>query len=133
MSAQPDARRMTTPMSRVIGLGSAKDGVEHWWAQRLTSIALIPLTLLFVIPFAATVGEGFDAMRALYGHPFHAIVAILFLAVAFHHNRQGLQVVIEDYVHGKGARTTLLVLNALLNGLFAAIAIFAIAKIAFTA
>ena len=120
-----------TPMSRVLGLGSAKDGVEHWWSQRVTSVALTPLTILFVIPFAGVIGEGYDAMRALYANPFHAVVAILFIGVTFLHLAQGLQVVIEDYVHDKGARTTLLLTNTLTCGALGVAGVFAVAKIAF--
>ncbi|MCI4660593.1 MAG: succinate dehydrogenase, hydrophobic membrane anchor protein [Neomegalonema sp.] len=127
-SANSDLR---TPANRVLGLGSAKDGVGHWWAQRLSSVALIPLTFLFVIPLAGVIGEGFDAVRALYQQPYHAIIAILFLAVTFWHHQQGLQVVIEDYVHGKGSRTIMLVLNSLVTVALAVIGIFSVAKIAF--
>lgn len=119
-----------TPLGRVAGLGSAKDGVHHWWAQRLTSIALIPLTLLFVLPFARAIGESHEAVLALYSQPFHALVAILFIAVTFQHLMQGLQVVIEDYVHAKGARTTLLIGNVLFCWLLGAAGVFAVVKIA---
>ncbi|MEO1328162.1 MAG: succinate dehydrogenase, hydrophobic membrane anchor protein [Pseudomonadota bacterium] len=128
-----------TPMNRVLGLGSAKDGVGHWWEQRLSSIALIPLTLLFVAPFLSAYGqsafgaEGHLAVLAIYSDPSNAIVAILFVAVSFWHLQQGLQVVIEDYVHAKAARTTLLIGNALGCWAVAAVGVFAILKIAFTA
>ena len=124
---------LQTPMNRVLGLGSAKEGVSHWWTQRLSSIALAPLTILFVIPFGQTLGEGRDAVLALYGQPYHAIVAILFLAVTFHHLAQGLQVVIEDYVHAKKPRTALLVVNSLGCAALGAAGVFAVLKIAFTA
>jgi succinate dehydrogenase / fumarate reductase membrane anchor subunit len=120
-------------MNRVLGLGSAKDGVGHWWSQRITSIALLPLTILFVIPFAGAVGEGYEAVRLVYADPFNAIVAALFLAVTFYHLAQGLQVVIEDYVHGKGARTVLLLANTLFCGLVGFAGVFAVLKLAFTA
>ncbi|MBX2856638.1 MAG: succinate dehydrogenase, hydrophobic membrane anchor protein [Rhodobacteraceae bacterium] len=122
---------LKTPRSRVMGLGSAKDGVEHWWSQRVTSVALVPLTILFVVPFATVIGEGYDAMRSLYANPFNAVVAILFIGVSFLHLAQGLQVVIEDYVHDKGARTTLLLTNTLSCGLLGVAGVFAVAKIAF--
>lgn len=122
-----------TPMNRVIGLGSAKDGVGHWWAQRLSSIALIPLTIFFVWPFASALGsgaEGFAAVQETYRNPYNALIAILFIAVSFHHLQQGLQVVIEDYVHGKAARTVLLVGMTMFCWLFGAAGVFAVAKIA---
>lgn len=102
-----------TAKSRVTGLGAAGVGAHHWWTHRLSSIALIPLTLLWVVPFAQTLGDGHGAVLALYGNPIHAIIAALFIAVSCHHLAQGLQVVIEDYVHGKGWRTALLVGNSL--------------------
>lgn len=121
-----------TPRARVSGLGSAGDGTHHWWTMRLSSIALIPLTILFVFPFVEALGEGHAEMTAIYANPLHAIVAILFLAVGFHHLAQGLQVVIEDYVHAKGWRTGALIANSLLCGALGLAGVFAILKIAFT-
>lgn len=122
-----------TPFSRVIGLGSAKDGVHHWWMQRVTAVALIPLTLFFVLPFGQSLGEGYQSALLTYENPFHAIVAVLFLAVAFRHLALGLQVVIEDYVHGKAVRTAALLANTLFCTLFAVTGIFGVLKIAFGA
>ena len=119
-----------TDRARAHGLGSAKEGTHHWWSQRMTAIALVPLGLLFIVPFAQALGDGHEAALALYGHPFNAIVAGLFILVAFNHLRLGLQVVIEDYVHG-GARTVALILNMLFCALFAFGGLFAVAKIAF--
>lgn len=121
-----------TAKARVTGLGASGDGTHHWWTQRLTSIALIPLTLLWIFPFAQALGGGHEAVLALYGHPFHAIVAVLFIGVTFHHHAAGLQVVIEDYVHHKGLRTAALVANSLICGALAVAGIFAVLKIAFT-
>ena len=120
-----------TDRARAHNHGSAKEGTDHWWHQRLTAIALIPLGLLFVFPFAMTVGDGFEAMTALYSNPIHAIIAALFIIVAFNHLRLGVQVVVEDYVHGAMGKT-LLILNSLLCAAFAFAGVFAVAKIAFT-
>ncbi|MBA3325404.1 MAG: succinate dehydrogenase, hydrophobic membrane anchor protein [Rhodobacteraceae bacterium] len=122
-----------TDKARVLGLGSAKDGAGHWWSQRLTSVALIPLTILFVFPFVQSLGAEFETVRATYANPFHAIVAILFIGVTFLHFQQGLQVVIEDYVHHKAIRTFALLANTLLTWAFGLSGVFAVAKIAFTA
>lgn len=122
-----------TARARVTGLGAAHGGVHHWWTQRITSVALIPLTVLFVVPFAQVLGDGYEAVRALYSHPFHAIVAVLFLSVSFHHLAQGLQVVIEDYVHAKAWRTGLLIANSLFCAALGVAGVFAVLKIAFTA
>ena len=69
-----------TDRQRVQGLGTSGHGVGHWWSQRLTSVALVPLTICFIFPFAQALGAGFERVREVYGHPFNAVVAILFLA-----------------------------------------------------
>lgn len=120
-----------TDTSRVIGLGSARAGVEHWWSQRVTAVALIPLTLLFIFPLSSVIGGGIEEVRALYAAPFNAIVAILFIAVMFRHLSLGLQVVIEDYVHGGAARTAALLCNTGFCWLFGLSGVFAVAKMAF--
>ena len=119
-----------TDYKRVAGLGSAKEGTHHWWTQRLSSIALVPLTICFVWTFGSTLGSDYEGVRETYSNPWNAVVAILFLLVGFHHLMQGLQVVIEDYVHGK-AGVALQILNTLLCWGFAIAGIFAVAKIAF--
>ena len=119
-----------TARARVSGLGSAGEGTHHWWTQRITSVALIPLTILFAIPFARALGSDYGAVLALYANPFHAIVAVLFLGVGFHHLAQGLQVVIEDYVHAKAWRTALLLGNTMFCFTFGLAGIFAVLKIA---
>jgi succinate dehydrogenase membrane anchor subunit len=121
-----------TDLQRVQGLGTAGGGTSHWWAQRLTAVAMIPLTLCFIFPFAQNLGAPWIEVRETYGHPFNAVVAILFLAVGFRHLQQGVQVVIEDYVHDKPLRTAMLLANTLLTLAFAATGIFAVAKIAFS-
>lgn len=122
--------RFLTDRARVTGLGTAREGVGHWWVQRVTAVALVPLTVLFVIPFAQSLGAGHEAVLQTYRHPFHAIVAILFLGTTFYHLKLGLQVVIEDYVHGKGARTAAVIANTLLCWLSGLTAVFAVARIA---
>jgi succinate dehydrogenase / fumarate reductase, membrane anchor subunit len=119
-----------TDRARAAGLGSAKDGVGHWWVQRVTAVALVPLAVLFVIPFAQTLGQGHEAVLATYGHPFHAIVAILFIGTGFHHLKLGLQTVIEDYVSATGTRTVALIANTLGCWLFGLTGVFAVVKIA---
>ena len=125
--------RYLTDRARVNGLGSAKDGTGHWWSQRITAVAQVPLTLLFIFPFVQSLGDAHAEVLATYGNPFHAIVAILFILVTFYHLQQGLQVVIEDYVHGKAARTAALLANTLLTSAVGLTGVFAVARIAFTA
>jgi len=121
-----------TPKALAAGAGSAGTGTHHWWTQRITSVALIPLTALAIWPFATALGGERADVLAAYADPFNAIVAILFLAVGFHHLAQGLQVVIEDYFHHKVWRTGLLLGNQMLCALFGFAGIFAVLKIAFT-
>lgn len=120
-----------TDLKRVIGYGSAKEGTGHWWGQRVTAVALIPLFILGIWPLDAALGSSLEEVRAIYANPFNAIVAILLLAVLFRHLQMGLQVIIEDYVHGKFARTAALLSNTLLCALFGLTGVFAVAKIAF--
>lgn len=121
-----------TDYGRVHGLGSAKDGTEHWWRQRITAIALALLAPFFVFPFASSLGDGFDAVQETYSNPFTAIVAALFVVISFYHLALGLRVVIEDYVHDKGWRIVALVANSGFCILFGFAGLFAIAKIAFS-
>jgi succinate dehydrogenase / fumarate reductase membrane anchor subunit len=114
-------------------LGSAKEGTHHWLMQRVTAIAMIPLSLLFVWNFLGVFGANQAAVVAKFQQPFVAFGTMLFVLVAFQHLQQGLQVVIEDYVHGKVSRTVLVLLNILLTWGFALAGVFALAKIAFNA
>ena len=120
-----------TDRQRVRGLGTAHEGTGHWWSQRLSSIALIPLTLCFIFPFAQNLGQNFETVRATYATPLNAIVAILFLLVGFLHLQQGVQVVVEDYVQDKPLRTAALLANTLICWALALTGAFAVAKIAF--
>lgn len=122
-----------TDYSRVQGLGGAGDGVHHWWIQRMTSVALVPLTILFLIPFGRALGGGYEALIATYGQFGNALTAILFLSIASWHFAIGIQVVIEDYIHGNAARVTLLILAKLFSFTLAAAGILAVATILFRA
>lgn len=122
-----------TDYSRAHGWGSAHAGVHHFWVQRVTAIALIPLTILFVFPFADALGSGYEAVRATYRNGWNAFVAISFLIVALWHLKLGLEVIIDDYVHSKPLRLTFLLANIILNAAFAIAGVFAVAKIAFSA
>jgi succinate dehydrogenase / fumarate reductase, membrane anchor subunit len=119
-----------TPRSRAIGLGAAKEGVGHWWSSRLTSVALIPLGLFFIFPFVRALGEPWPDVLLIYSNPWNAIIAILFIGVTFLHLQQGLQVVIEDYIHHKPLRTTLMLLNIGLTWLLGLAGVFAVLRIA---
>lgn len=90
---------LQTPLARVLGRGSAREGVEHWWWQRLTAVALVPLGIWFVIAVISLVGAGYPEARAWVTAPLNMVLLIAFSAALLHHAQLGLQVVIEDYVH----------------------------------
>jgi succinate dehydrogenase / fumarate reductase membrane anchor subunit len=114
---------MRSPLGNARGLGSAKEGLHHWWAQRLTSIALIPLTFWFVVSLIQLAHGESGAMYEWLLSPYHATVLILFIAVGFHHGVLGMQVVLEDYVSGHGARTAAIMLTKFVGYSLAALAI----------
>lgn len=92
---------LQTPLARALGLGSAKTGVEHWWHQRLTAVALVPLGIWFVIAVISLVGADYGEARAWVTAPFNMVLLIAFTVALLHHAQLGLQVVIEDYVHNE--------------------------------
>lgn len=94
-----DAKDTRSPLARAIGLGSAKHGTGHWWAERVSAVALIPLTLWFVASIIAHTNSDYANLVAWLKSPFVNIPMILLLGVSFYHTALGLQVVIEDYVH----------------------------------
>src|SRR5271167_2778629 len=125
------ATRMRSPLGRAVGLGSAKEGVEHWWLQRITAVALVPLSLWFVIAIIRLVGADVDSVRDWVGNPLPAILLVLLLIATFYHASLGLQVVIEDYIHTELARLGLVVAVRLISFGFAVAGIFAVLSIAF--
>lgn len=90
---------MRSPLARAIGLGSAKEGVGPWWAERVSAVALVPLTLWFAASIIAHTGSNYATFIAWMKSPLAATLMILLLIALFHHTALGLQVVIEDYVH----------------------------------
>ena len=95
---------LRSPLARVRGLGAAKEGVSHWWAQRLTALALVPLSLWFVASLAALAGADHAVVQAWASSPLVASFLILLVVATLYHAYLGLQVVIEDYVHHEGAK-----------------------------
>ena len=121
---------MRSPLGRAIGLGSAKEGVAHWWRQRVSALALVPLTLWFVIAVIGLIGADHAAFVAWVRSPMPAVFLVLLLVATFYHTALGLQVVIEDYIHGEVARLAALLIMRLLCVLFAVRGIFAVLKMA---
>jgi len=124
------ATRMRSPLGRAIGLGSAKEGVEDWWLQRITALALVPLTLWFVIAVIRLAGADVDTVRDWVGHPLPAIFLVLLLIATFWHASLGLQVVIEDYAHAEFAKLGLVIVVRLACFALAVAGIFAVLSMA---
>lgn len=120
-----------TDLSRVIGLGTANEGVHEWFSGRILSVALIPLSLLFLWIVAPLIGESHATVVAAFQNPFKAVVVILFLLVAFKHLADGLKEITLDYVHGNATLAITLVVARLICYFFGAAGAFAVAKIAF--
>jgi succinate dehydrogenase / fumarate reductase, membrane anchor subunit len=120
------------PLARVRGWGSAKQGSAHWWALRLTSVALVPLSLWFVFNLIVCLSCG-DYARAVtwLQQPVSAALMALFLVTGFHHGASGLQTVIEDYVHYEALKLGLVIVVKFLAALLAVIGLVAVGKIAF--
>src|ERR1700754_1841708 len=119
-----------SPLSRARGLGSAKDGLHHWWIQRLTAIALIPLVVWFAISLVMLSGADYAVVRAWIGSPLVMVLLILTIGIGLHHGQLGLQVVWEDYTDG-GLRVVMIVLTKFIAVLFGLGAIVAFMRIGF--
>ena len=120
-----------TPLGNARGLGSAKSGAHHWWMQRLTAVALVPLTLWFILSVIQLTGADYQTAVVWISSPTNSVLMLLLIVATFHHMQLGLQVVIEDYVQGEGAKIIGIVLVKLISVLLAAAAAFAVLKIAF--
>jgi succinate dehydrogenase / fumarate reductase membrane anchor subunit len=126
-----NADRLRSPLGRAIGLGSAKEGVDHWWLQRVTAVALVPLSLWFVAALIAHLGADYAAMVGWLRSPLSAVAMILLVIASFLHMALGLQVVIEDYVHHEATKVASLVLVKLACWALGAAALFAVLRVAF--
>ena len=122
---------LRTDLARVRHLGSAKEGVRHWWVQRLTAVALVPLGIWFAVSALRLAHLPLDAVRAWLMTGANLFLMALLVVTLFWHMQLGLQMVIEDYVHAEKAKTTLLVLNTLGCFFLGAYSLVALAKIAF--
>ncbi|RAI45508.1 succinate dehydrogenase, hydrophobic membrane anchor protein [Rhodoplanes roseus] len=120
-----------TPIGKVRGLGSAKSGTEHWWEMRLTSIALLPLTLAAIVIVISLIGRNHAAVVQILGSPLVAITMLLWVYAVTLHMRLGLQSVIEDYVYGKAMKTGLLIGNTFLTIVLWLACTYAILKLSF--
>ncbi len=124
---------LRSPLGRVAGLGSAKDGVSHWWMQRVTAVALVPLTLWFLFSLLSLPAYDYLTVRSWVGLGWSPVFLVLLIVALSYHSALGLQVVIEDYVHLKPVKVGALLASTFVHLIVAVAGIFAILKIALAA
>lgn len=124
---------LRNPLAKARGLGSAKDGTAHWWAQRVSAIALVPLVLYVLYLLVSLAGADYASVRTSIAQPVNAVLLILFIGTAFWHARLGLQVVIEDYFHVRWLEITLTIAVKFIYVVLGLAAIIAIGRIVFSA
>ena len=125
------AGKMSTPLARVRGLGSAKSGTEHFWRQRLTAVANVPLSIAFVFIVIGLLGRNHAAVVQILGSPLVAVIMLLFIVSITTHMRIGMQVIIEDYVHDEGHKFFLLMANTFFDFAVGLASAFAILMLSF--
>lgn len=124
--------KLISPLNVVLGLGSAKDGSEQWWSQRLTAIALVPLGIWLALSLGALESLSYETVVTWMRQPMTSILMLLSVSTALYHSHLGIQVVVEDYVHGT-TKTVTLILSAFAHVFLAVAAVFSILKVAFGA
>ena len=123
--------KMSTPLGRVRGLGAAKSGTEHFWRQRLTAVANVPLTIAFVVILVSLLGRNQPAAQQILGTPPVAIIMLLFIASVTYHMRLGMQAIIEDYVHDEKWKLAAVIANIFFALAVGLAAVYAILKLSF--
>lgn len=121
---------LRSPLGRVLGAGSAKQGVHHWWMQRLTSVALVPLSVWFLVSLLALPSLDHATVVAWMAQSSTALLLVLLVLIGAWHSQLGVRVVVEDYVHGAGARTVTLVALGFAHVLIAAAGVLAVLRVA---
>jgi succinate dehydrogenase / fumarate reductase membrane anchor subunit len=122
---------LRSPIGRVLGLGAAKEGFSHWWLQRVTSVALVLLGLWFVSALLRMPTFEYDFVVAWIAIPFNAVLLLLLIGTLVYHSQLGVQVVVEDYVHHHGLKIATMLLLTFAHVAVAALASFAVLRIAF--
>jgi succinate dehydrogenase / fumarate reductase membrane anchor subunit len=122
---------MRTPLGRVLGRGAAKSGTEHFWHQRLTAVANVPLTIAAIAILITLVGRNQAAVAQILGSPTVAIIMLLFVVSITIHMRLGMAVIIEDYVHDDSTKLTLLIANTFFSIAVGLASIYGILKLSF--
>jgi succinate dehydrogenase / fumarate reductase membrane anchor subunit len=120
---------LRSPLGRVLGLGTAKDGTAHWWGQRVSGAALAILGLWFAWSVATMAGFGYTEAVAFISRPVNTVLLLLLSVTMAYHSYLGLQVVIEDYVHGHGLKIASLVLSRFAHVFLAVAAVYAILRL----
>jgi succinate dehydrogenase / fumarate reductase membrane anchor subunit len=124
---------LVTPLNRVLGLGSAKEGTDHWWGQRVSAIALAVLGSWLIIAFWGFDSYSYGAVVAWIQAPVHTVMLILVVLTLCYHSQLGVQMVVEDYVHGHGLKVIVLIASTFAHFASAAAGVFAVLKLAFGA
>ncbi|HEY5760206.1 MAG TPA: succinate dehydrogenase, hydrophobic membrane anchor protein [Steroidobacter sp.] len=122
---------LRSPVGRVLGLGSAGEGVGHWWTQRVTSVALVLLGLWFVFALIALPDRSYATVTAWIHEPFNAVMLALFVGTSVYHSLLGLQVVVEDYVSNHGSKIVTMLALQFIHIVLGALGIFSVLRIAF--
>lgn len=122
---------LRSPVGKALGQGSAKDGVSHWWLQRVTAVALVPLTLWFVFSLLGLPSFEHQNVRSWIGEGWTPVGLVLLVLVLCYHSALGVQTVLEDYVHAKPAKIAALLASTFLHALLAVAGTYAVLKIAF--
>lgn len=122
---------MRTPLGKVRGLGSARSGTDHFWKLRVTSVALVPLLLFYIVFLIAYAGRPFADVVGALSNPFVATINALTVVASIVHMRLGMEEIIQDYVHSEGMKVVLLILNAFFSIVLGGLCLIAVLKIAF--
>ena len=122
-----------TPLSNVKGLGTANEGSEHFWRQRVTGLANLLLSVFLVYAAFHLVGQDLPTVKAFFQNPLHFVLSTKFVMSATYHMRLGMQVVIEDYVHNEGSKIGLLILNTFYTAFVALAGVYSLLKLSFGA
>ena len=120
---------LQSPLGRVLGLGTAREGTSHWWGQRVSAVALVFLGLWFAFSLAALPGYGYEEALAFIGVPLNSILLLLLSLTLAYHSYLGIQVVLEDYLHAPGLKLAALLVSRYAHILLAVAAVYAILKI----
>ena len=120
---------LRTPLGRVLGLGSAKDGTSHWWGQRVSAVAMALLGLWFVIAIASLEGLAYGNVVIFVGKPLNGVLLTLLCLTVAYHSYLGVQVVIEDYAHSSAAKISLLLISRFAHVLVAVASVYSIFRI----